>query len=85
MVGAASKADAVSTYTALWIAWLVAFVVIEWSALKSAAHGDTLSEKVWRWFAVREPGARFFVLRRSLLLIFMLWLLLHLVFGLFGG
>jgi hypothetical protein len=74
-----------SLYTALWIAWLVAFVVIEWSAVKSAAHGDTLSEKVWLWFAVRESGAKYVALRRALLLMFMLWLLLHLVFGLFGG
>jgi len=36
-----------SKYTWLWIAWIVAFLIIEGLAIFNKQAGDTLSEKVW--------------------------------------
>jgi hypothetical protein len=46
---------AVSGFTWLWIAWGLAFVVIEGVALFNSSRGDTLSEHVWAWLGVRQP------------------------------
>ena len=35
-----------SKYTKLWIIWILAFGVIEYSAIKDKAKGDTLSENI---------------------------------------
>lgn len=36
----------------LWVGWLGAFAVIEGVALARDDRGDTLSEHVWKWFAI---------------------------------
>ena len=39
-------------YTIAWLVILGAAGVVEWLAFRNAHPGDTLSEHVWRWFAV---------------------------------
>jgi hypothetical protein len=71
----------VTVYTWLWIALLVAIVVVELVALVDRAPGDTLSEHLWLWGATREPygSLRGWVLVRRLVLFLVTgWLFLHL-------
>ena len=35
-------------YSYLWIAWILAFCVIEFFALTNGVPGDTLSEQIWK-------------------------------------
>ncbi len=63
-----------------WIAWLLAFLLLEILALRSKAPGDTLSENVWDWASVKGRG-RMFRLRRFLLLTLLVWLTVHLMTG----
>lgn len=67
-------------YTWLWIAWGAMFLVIEGTALKNHDPGDALSEHVWRWFRVRGESASWNV-GRLLLLGGLVWLTVHLVWG----
>jgi hypothetical protein len=69
-----------TTYTVLWLLWLLGFVVIEGAALRDKRRGDTLSEHVWTWFCMRGTG-RFAKLRRVALISFLIWLLVHFVGG----
>lgn len=69
-------------FTALWILWGVAFVVIEGLALRRAAPGDTLSEHIWRWFAVKDYRWKKLVhLRRAVMVLFMAELTVHFASG----
>lgn len=74
-------------FTLLWVLWLVAFLVVEGIALFNRQEGDTLSEHVWKWFAVGEAGkARpeitgWVRARRFALLAFMAWLTAHFLTG----
>lgn len=68
------------TYTWLWIGWIVAFLVIEGLALTNKEPGDTLSEHVWKWAAVRGQG-RAVKLRRFILLTLLAWLIVHFLTG----
>lgn len=67
-------------FTALWLVWLLMFLGIEGAALFRKERGDTLSEHVWKWFSVKDkaPG---WIARRVALLAFLLWLFLHLGWG----
>jgi len=44
-------------WTAVWVAWLAAFVALEFYAVGNPQPGDTLSETIWvamdRWVVVR--------------------------------
>lgn len=71
----------VDLYTGLWLGWGAAFVVIEGSAILGKKKGRTLSETVWRWFAVKQS----WTWKRYVLLAFLGWLLTHLVFGVLPG
>lgn len=63
-----------------WLFWLGAFLVYEvWAALNKKP-GDTLSESVWQWFAIRNPGAKWGTLRRAILAGFLAALTGHLVY-----
>jgi hypothetical protein len=68
-----------TTYAALWIGWIAAFLAIELSALFTGHARYTLSDFVWRLEEVNRAWTflRFFVAA------FCLWLTLHLTFGLF--
>ena len=70
-----------SLFTIGWILWLLWFVVEEGLAFKSDSTPNTLSGHVWFWFAVFDPKAW---LRHIVLLAFLVWLTVHLSFGLFG-
>lgn len=70
----------------LWLAWIAVFAVIEAVALRRRAPGDTLSEHIWLWFGIGEPGKRPTVtgwvrLRRFALLAGIAWLALHFLTG----
>jgi hypothetical protein len=73
-----------SPFTVAWVAWLGAFVVIEAVAIFRRRGGDTLSEHVWKWFAVGTPtGPVTWTIRarRISLAAFMLWLTAHFLTG----
>jgi hypothetical protein len=71
-----------SGYTIAWLAWLGAFALIEGKALFNKTEGDTLSEHVWRWFAVKDKSRKGLVrARRFALLAFMSWLSIHFLTG----
>lgn len=67
------------------IAWLVVIglgAALEAVAIFTKKKGDTLSEHMWRWFAVTDEqrkGLR--GLRRTVLLLGMTWLTVHFVTG----
>lgn len=65
-----------------WALWILAFVVLEGIGLASRKRGDTLSELTWRVFHVRDrrPTAVVWALR-GVLLVGLVWLTLHLGFG----
>lgn len=69
-------------FTVLWITWILLFVVVEGVALVRKDKGDTLSEHVWKVLRVRDdrptPMA---VVGRILLGAGIIWLFVHLVFG----
>ncbi|MDM4718429.1 hypothetical protein QTQ03_02035 [Micromonospora sp. WMMA1363] len=69
-------------FTALWIGWLAAFAIVEGIALFNKQPDDTLSEHVWKWFAVGSSQPTGWTrLRRFALLAFMAWLTLHFLTG----
>lgn len=83
-----------SGWTIAWLLWIAAFFAIELPALLNKQRGDTLSEHIWQWFAVKwsprtgvGPHGSPFVsvawvyLRRGVLALFLVWLLLHLLGG----
>jgi hypothetical protein len=65
-------------FSVAWLMWLAMFGVIEGVALVRKEPGDTLSEHMWRWFAVKDKpnGWR---ARRSVLGVFLVWLTGHLL------
>lgn len=69
-----------------WLAWLGIFGVLEAVALNSKEKDDTLSEHVWKWFAIGTPGDRpamsgWVQLRRFGLVAGLAWLILHFLTG----
>ncbi len=68
-------------YTWIWIGWGIYFGIFETLALLNKKRGDTLSETIWRWFAVQNPDAKLRKVRVLGLLLFMVWLLTHFVTG----
>lgn len=69
-----------SPYTWAWIFWLASFATIEGFALANRKPDDTLSEHIWSWFAIRgKPGG--WQARRAVLLMFLVWLVAHLLTG----
>jgi hypothetical protein len=70
----------VTIYTVLWIVWIGIFGAIEGRAIANKAKGDTLSEHVWKWFAVTstDKATRS---RRVLLLCGLVWLSVHFLSG----
>ena len=66
--------------TILWGLWLVMFTVIEVPALLDDEKGDTFSEHIWNWFAVKGKP-KWWRLRRFALLSAVAWLALHFLTG----
>jgi hypothetical protein len=70
------------TWTVLWLAWIAAFFAIEVPALLNRQDGDTLSEHVWSWFAVKDKSKKGLVrARRFCLLAGLAWLCAHFLTG----
>jgi hypothetical protein len=68
-----------NTWDYIWLGWIAAFLILEAIALINDEPGDTLSENIWQWFAVRSK--RGWHWRRWILAIFLVWLLVHMVAG----
>ncbi|HEX9565119.1 MAG TPA: hypothetical protein VF981_14145 [Gemmatimonadaceae bacterium] len=64
------------TWTALWLAWIAMFAVIEWRAIVNDTKGDTLSEHFRRWFRVDTHAGRTVWLVTSG--VFFAWFVTHL-------
>lgn len=67
-------------FTVLWLIWLGIFIIIEGLALADRDEGDTLSEHVWKWFAIKGKG-KWVTLRRLALVTLMVWLTIHFLTG----
>jgi len=80
----------VSLYTVGWFLWIGFFIIEEGLALARGGPGSTLSEHVWKWFAIPdrnstkpEPVKVTWKVRarRFALLAGMAWLALHFLTG----
>ncbi len=69
-----------SGWTVAWLLWLSLFTAIEWPAICNKRKGDTLSEHVYRVFAVRDKP-RWWGIRRAVLVAFLGWLVAHFLTG----
>lgn len=69
-----------SGYTFAWLLWGAMFVAIEYPAITNKQPGDTLSEHIWRWGAVKGKP-RGWQWRRLVLLTSLSWLTAHLLTG----
>ena len=72
-------------FTWAWIGWGGYFAIWEGLAIFNDKKGDTLSEHVWRWFAVKDSRKATAFTRKSIrragLLAFMAWLTTHFMTG----
>ncbi len=69
-----------SWWTVGWLVWLGMFLAIEGAAIARRDKGDTLSEHVWKWFAIKDKP-KGWKLRRLALLAFWAWLTVHFFTG----
>ncbi len=67
-------------WTAAWIIWGAMFAAIELPAVLNRTDGDTLSEHLRSWFALRGKPAGW-VARRAALAGFFAWFVAHLFTG----
>jgi len=64
-----------------WMFWLaLIFLPYELYAAFSKKKGDTLSENVWDWFAIKKTDAKYGSLRRLTLMAFLVSLSSHFVY-----
>lgn len=69
-------------WTWAWVAWGVAFAVIEGAALMDKKEGNTLSEHLRKWFCtMTESGGLSAHLKKIVPLTFVIWLVGHLYKG----
>jgi hypothetical protein len=76
-------------FTIAWLGWGAYFAIWEGLAIFNDKKGDTLSEHVWRWFAVKDSRidpekANTFTkksIRRTALAAFLGWLVTHFMTG----
>lgn len=66
-------------YTWGWVALLLLGGGLEYAAIRNPERGDTLSEHIWKLFAVKGGKAEW--LRRGILLAGLGWATVHLGFG----
>lgn len=74
-----------SAYTWAWLAWALAFVIVEGMALFNSRRGDTLSEHVWAWLGsahlTRKQPTGWTRLRRFVVLAGLAWVVAHFLTG----
>lgn len=70
----------VTPYTFAWVGWLVTFPVIEGLAIYDKRTGDTLSEHMWDWASIKRKK-RWWRARRMALILFAIWLAIHMATG----
>jgi len=72
-------------WSVLWLIWIAQFFAIEIPALVNKDRGDTLSEHVWKWFAISGDAGKSksggYRARRFTLIAFLAWLVAHFVTG----
>ena len=72
------------TWDLLWVAWLLAFAVLEGIALWRKKRGDTLSENTWKWFSLKGDKSKLrwwqYLLRIGFFA-FWIWLTIHFLSG----
>ena len=73
-------------WTVGWIVWILWFVVEEGLALFAKGAHATFSAHVWDWFSIKPrtqgtTNTGWQRARRTVLLLFMVWLVLHFVTG----
>lgn len=70
-------------FTIGWLIWIAYFLVLEAFAIFSSREGRTLSAHVWVWFGAGKDWKHntWAWIRRTVLILFMIWLSLHFVFG----
>lgn len=66
-------------FKALWLIWIVAFLILETVAIITPGD-NTFSHHVWEWVNIDEG----WTIDRILLLVFCIWLLIHMVWQKFG-
>ena len=71
-----------SIFTIGWITWFGFFAILEGIAMFRKEKGDTLSEHVWKWFAIKKEG-KLTKTRRLALAAGLLWVAVNLMSG--GG
>lgn len=73
-----------SGYRWLWVAWVGAFLVLEFTAIIRRQYKNTFSDFVW-WLADITPGRTSWnwTAVHLFIAVFLLWLFLHLAFGYF--
>jgi hypothetical protein len=69
-----------SGWTVAWLLWGLMFTVIEAPAILNRTKGDTLSEHVWRWGAIKTKP-KGWQLRRFGLLTSLTYMLVHFLTG----
>ena len=67
-------------WTVAWLLWIGMFFAIEAPAILNKQKGDTLSEHVWKWFAIKNKGNGYRS-RRLVLVTFLVWVSIHFVTG----
>lgn len=71
-----------SEWTLLWLGWIALFFLIEMPAVFNKERGDTLSEHLWKWFAVKDDRSTPWTwTRRGILGLALAWLVAHLLSG----
>ena len=67
-------------WTFAWLLWLAMFACIEAPALLNKTKGDSFSEHIWSWFAIRDKPRQWRA-RRAVLLAAVTWLAVHFLTG----
>lgn len=67
-------------YTIGWIVWFIMFFAIELPAILNKQKGDTLSEHIWMWFAIKDKPKGWRIRRFSLLSV-LIWFVAHIITG----
>lgn len=67
-------------WTVAWLLWIFMFFAIEMPAIWDKKPGNTLSEHVWKWFAITGKP-KWWRIRRIGLASFLVWLVTHFITG----